>query len=68
MARPTKGGKNRQLRIAQGRSFDLQEPYIPGGQSYKGIPNATPEMLRRLQERKLKNKGGQQLPGFLKEA
>jgi hypothetical protein len=67
MARPAKRGKNQQLQIAQGRSFDLQEPYIPGGQSYKGIPNATPEMLRRLQERKLKNKGGQQLPGFLKE-
>lgn len=68
MAKPTKRGKNRQLKIAQGKSFDLQEPYIPGGQSFKGIPNATPDMLRRLQERKLKNKGGQQLPGFLNEA
>jgi len=56
------------LKIAQGKSFDLNQPYIPGGQSYEGVPNATPEMLRRLQERKLKNKGGQELPGFLKNA
>lgn len=57
------------LKIAQGKSFDLKYPFVPGGQSYEGVPNATPEMLRRLQERKLKNKGGQeQLPGFLKNA
>lgn len=56
------------LKIAQGKSFDLNQPFIPGGQSYEGIPNATPEMLRRLQQRKLKNKGGQELPGFLKNA
>lgn len=56
------------LKIAQGKSFDLNQPFIPGGQSYEGVPNATPEMLRRLQERKLKNKGGQELPGFLKKA
>jgi hypothetical protein len=56
------------LKIAQGKSFDLNQPYIPGGQSYEGIPNASPEMLRKLQQRKLKNKGGQELPGFLRGA
>lgn len=56
------------LKIAQGKSFDLNQPFIPGGKSFEGVPNATPEMLRRLQERKLKNKGGQELPGFLKNA
>jgi hypothetical protein len=68
MARLAKGKGKQTLKIAQGKSFDLNQPYIPGGQSYQGIPNATPEMLRRLQERKLKNKGGQELPGFLKNA
>ena len=68
MARLAKGKGTQNLKIAQGKSFDLNQPYIPGGQSYQGIPNATPEMLRRLQERKLKNKGGQELPGFLKNA
>jgi hypothetical protein len=68
MARLAKGKGKQNLKIAQGKSFDLNQPYIPGGQSYQGIPNATPEMLRRLQERKLKNKGGQELPGFLKNA
>ena len=43
-------------------SFDLKMPYIPGGQSFEGIPNATPGMLRKLQERKLINPGGQLLP------
>lgn len=68
MARLAKSKGKQNLKIAQGQSFDLNQPYIPGGQSYQGIPNATPEMLRRLQERKLKNKGGQELPGFLKNA
>jgi hypothetical protein len=68
MARLAKGKGKQNLKIAQGQSFDLNQPYIPGGQNYQGIPNATPEMLRRLQERKLKNKGGQELPGFLKNA
>lgn len=68
MARLAKGKGKQNLKIAHGKSFDLNQPYIPGGQSYQGIPNATPEMLRRLQERKLKNKGGQELPGFLKNA
>ena len=49
-------------------SFDLNTPYIPGQQDYTGIPNATPEMLRRLQQRKMINPGGQELPGFLKPA
>ena len=35
---------------------------MPGGQDYKGIPNASPEMLRRLQKKKIKNPGGQSLP------
>lgn len=69
MARPAnKRRKNQDMMIAQGKSFDLNSPYVPGGQSYEGIPNASPEMLRRLKERKTKNKGGQELPGFLKGA
>jgi hypothetical protein len=53
--------------IAGSPSFDMNKPYIPGQQDYTGIPNATPEMLRRLQQRKMVNPGGQQLPGFLKQ-
>lgn len=68
MARLAKRKKSSDLKIAQGKSFDLNMPHIPGGQSYEGIPNASPEMLRKLRERKLKNKGGQDLPGFLKGA
>ena len=53
--------------IAATPSFDMNKPYIPGQQDYTGIPNATPEMLRRLQQRKTRNPGGQEdLPGFLK--
>jgi len=52
--------------IAAAPSFDMNKPYIPGQQDYTGIPNATPEMLRRLQQRKMVNPGGQELPGFLK--
>jgi hypothetical protein len=37
-------------------------------QSIEGLPNATPELLRRFVERKMKNPGGQSLPGFLKGA
>lgn len=66
-AKTKRKGKS-DLKIAGGQSFDLNKPYIPGGQSYEGIPNASPEMLRRLKERKVKNKGGQDLPGFLKGA
>jgi len=52
-----------------GASFDVNQPYIPGGQDFKGVPNATPEMLRKLQQRKLKNPDGKEdLPGFLKKA
>jgi len=29
-------------------SFDVNMPYIPGGRSFEGVPNASPEMLRRL--------------------
>jgi hypothetical protein len=56
------------LKISQGKSFDLNKPYVPGKQSYEGVPNATPEMLRRLKQRREKNTGGQELPGFLKNA
>ena len=42
-------------------SFDVNIPYIPGGRSFEGVPNASPEMLRRLQQRKQINPGGQQL-------
>jgi len=52
--------------ISSSPSFDLSLPRLPGNQDVQGIPNATPELLRRLQERKLKNPGGQELPGFLK--
>jgi hypothetical protein len=69
MARLAKRKKSSELKIAQGKSFDLNFPRMPSGQSYDGIPNANPEMLRKLKERKLKNKGGQEdLPGFLKGA
>jgi len=54
--------------LAASPSFDLNTPYIPGQQDYTGIPNATPEMLRRLQQRKMINPGGQELPEFLKPA
>jgi hypothetical protein len=53
-------GTNKKLKISQ--SFDVNSPYMPGGQDYKGIPNASPEMLRRLQKKKIKNPGGQSLP------
>jgi len=60
MVKKATPAKKKRTRTAS--SFDLNEPYIPGRQDYKGIPNATPEMLRRLQERKIKNPGGQKLP------
>lgn len=50
-------------------SFDLRFPKMPGigtaNQSTEGLPNATPELLRKFVERKMKNPGGQSLPGFL---
>jgi hypothetical protein len=52
--------------IASSPSFDLRLPRLPGNQDVQGIPNATPELLRRLQDRKIRNPGGQDLPGFLK--
>lgn len=56
------------LKIASGNSYDLSQPYVPGGQKYDGIPNATPDMLRKLKQRREKNPGGQTLPGFLNKA
>jgi hypothetical protein len=53
--------------IAGSPSFDLNMPKTPMGQSFEGIPNASPEMLRKLMERKLKNPGGQELPGFIRK-
>lgn len=59
-----------QTLISSTPSFDLRFPKMPGigseTQSTEGIPNATPELLRRFVERKMKNPGGQELPGFLK--
>lgn len=55
--------------VAGSPSFDLRFPKMPGNQDVEGIPNASPEMLRKFVERKLKNpSGGQELPGFLKKA
>ena len=54
--------------ISGSPSFDLNMPKTPMGQSFEGIPNASPEMLRKLMERKLKNPGGQELPGFIRKA
>ena len=55
--------------ISGSPSFDLNMPKTPMGRSFEGIPNASPEMLRRLMERKLKNPNGMEdLPGFLKRA
>ena len=64
----SKSKKNNNLKIAQGKSFDLNMPYVPGGKTFDGLPNATPDMLRKLKKRKEKNTGGQELPGFLKGA
>ena len=56
--------------IAGSPSFDLRFPKMPGQgteqQNIEGIPNATPELLRRFVERKMKNPGGQELPAFIK--
>ena len=54
--------------ISADPSFDLRLPKTPAGKSFEGVPNASPEMLRKLMERKIKNPGGQELPGFLKGA
>ena len=42
-------------------SFDVNMPYIPGSRSFEGVPNVSLEMLRRLQQPKQINPGGQQL-------
>lgn len=49
-------------KVSGNPSFDVNMPYIPGDRSFEGVPNASPEMLRRLQERYKKNTGGQVLP------
>ena len=49
-------------KVSGNPSFDVNMPYIPGGYSFEGVPNASPEKLRLLQQRKLKNTGGQVLP------
>jgi hypothetical protein len=56
--------------IAGSPSFDLKYPMMPikgasGEQSIEGIPNATPEMIRRYVDRKRVNPGGQTLPPFV---
>jgi hypothetical protein len=59
-----------QTLISASPSFDLRYPKMPGigemNQSIEGIHNATPELIRKFVERKTKNSGGQELPGFLK--
>ena len=63
------GGPVFEQMVAGSPSFDLRFPKMPGNQDVEGIPNASPEMLRKFVERKLKNpSGGQELPGFLKKA
>lgn len=63
------GGPVFEQMIAGSPSFDLRFPKMPGNQDIEGIPNASPELLRKFVERKLKNPdGGQELPGFLKKA
>jgi hypothetical protein len=61
-----------QTLISGSPSFDLRYPKMPGmgemQQSIEGVHNATPEMIRKFIERKTKNPGGQELPGFLKQA
>lgn len=67
------GGPVYEQLIAGSPSFDLRYPKTPGigteNQSIEGIPNASPELIRKFVERKLRNpNGGQELPGFLKGA
>jgi len=71
-AQETGGPLLNQSLISATPSFDLRFPKMPGiganEQSIEGIPNATPELLQKYMERKLRNPGGQELPGFLKGA
>jgi hypothetical protein len=55
--------------LARGASFDLGYPKIPG-KDVEGIPNANdPVMREKLRRRLLRNPdGGQELPGFLRQA
>ena len=48
-------------KVSGNPSFDVNMPYIPGGYSFEGVPNASREKLRLLQQRKIINPGGQQL-------
>jgi len=48
-------------KVSGNPSFDVNMPYIPGGRSFEGVPNASPEMLRRLQQRKIINPVRQEL-------
>ena len=41
------------------------KPYVPGGQNFDGIPNASPEMLH--QEQKMKNPADNFYPTFLEQ-
>lgn len=50
-----------EYKLSGNPSFDMNMPYIPGGRSFEGVPNASPEMLRRLLERKIKNRDVQKL-------
>lgn len=58
------------LLAADPLSFDLRYKKMPMSkgqpQSLEGVPNASPELVNKLIERKLRNPGGQELPGFLK--
>jgi hypothetical protein len=65
-AQESGGPFKEQLIASDSPSFDLSIPRLPDNQSVEGIPNATPELLRRYVDRKMKNPGGQELPGFLK--
>jgi len=55
--------------LARNPSFDLNYPKIPG-KDVEGIPNANDRVMReKLRRRLLRNPdGGQELPGFLRQA
>ena len=50
--------KKKDLKIAGGRfNHDLNKPRLPDNQSIEGVPNATPEMLKKYLKRKIINPG-----------
>ena len=54
--------------LARNPSFDLSYPKIPG-RDVEGIPNANDPVMREKLRRRLPNPdGGQELPGFLRQA